>query len=60
MQLSRPVYNMVCSATVGNPGEMAERLLARPVSLVDLNGAPCGERARKSTRVLLHRINITL
>jgi len=33
-----------CSATIGNPGELAERLLGRPVSVIDRNGAPRAER----------------
>ena len=33
-----------CSATIKNPQEMAERLLEKPVRLVDKNGAPQGER----------------
>ena len=40
---SRPVF--VCaSATIANPGELAERLLERPVDLVTESGAPQGER----------------
>jgi DEAD/DEAH box helicase domain-containing protein len=33
-----------CSATIANPAELAGRLLERPVSLVDRNGAPSAER----------------
>lgn len=33
-----------CSATIGNPGELAERLIDRPVVLVDDDGAPRGPR----------------
>jgi len=33
-----------CSATIGNPGELAERLLGRPVQVIDRNGAPRAER----------------
>lgn len=33
-----------CSATIGNPGELAERLLGRPVTVIDRNGAPRAER----------------
>jgi DEAD/DEAH box helicase domain-containing protein len=33
-----------CSATIGNPREHAERLLGRPVSVIDQSGAPTGER----------------
>ncbi|MDQ7859980.1 MAG: DEAD/DEAH box helicase [Armatimonadota bacterium] len=36
---------VICaSATIGNPRELAERLLEEPVSLVDENGAPSGPR----------------
>ena len=33
-----------CSATIANPGELAERLVERPVTLVDRSGAPRAER----------------
>nr|MDD6336456.1 DEAD/DEAH box helicase [bacterium] len=33
-----------CSATIANPGELASRLIDRPVKLIDDNGAPSGER----------------
>jgi len=33
-----------CSATIGNPGELARTLTGRPSRLVDRNGAPSGER----------------
>jgi len=33
-----------CSATINNPKEIAERIVERPIHLVDDNGAPCGER----------------
>jgi DEAD/DEAH box helicase domain-containing protein len=33
-----------CSATIGNPGELASMLTGRPARLVDRNGAPSGER----------------
>lgn len=33
-----------CSATINNPKEMAERVIERPVELIDDNGAPAGER----------------
>ncbi len=32
------------SATIGNPGEHAERLIGRPVTLIDRSGAPAGEK----------------
>ncbi|MEA2608423.1 MAG: box helicase protein, partial [Chloroflexota bacterium] len=40
---SHPVI-ICCSATIGNPGELAEALLGRPVRVVDRTGAPSGER----------------
>ena len=40
---SRPVI-VCCSATIGNPAELATTLIGRPVLLVDQNGAPAGER----------------
>ena len=33
-----------CSATIANPGELAEALIGRPVEVVDQSGAPRGER----------------
>ncbi len=33
-----------CSATIANPKEMAERIVEKPVTLVDDNGAPAGEK----------------
>jgi len=33
-----------CSATIANPVELAEKTLARPVTLVDNNGAPSGQK----------------
>lgn len=38
-----PVF-ICCSATIANPGELAEKLIGAPVELVDRNGAPSGER----------------
>lgn len=35
---------ILCSATIGNPGELAERMVGAPVRLVDENGAPTGEK----------------
>jgi len=36
---------VICtSATIGNPQEHAERLIGRPVTLIDRNGAPAGAR----------------
>ncbi len=40
---SRPVI-VCCSATIGNPAELAAALTGRPARLVDRNGAPSGER----------------
>ncbi len=40
---SRPLI-VCCSATIGNPGELAAMLTGRPARLVDRNGAPAGVR----------------
>jgi DEAD/DEAH box helicase domain-containing protein len=40
---STPVI-VCCSATIGNPSELAQMLTGRPARLVDRNGAPSGER----------------
>ena len=40
---SKPQF-ILCSATVKNPGELAQTLIGRPVCLIDENGAPRGER----------------
>ena len=40
---SHPQF-ILCSATIANPRELAETLIGRPVTLVDQNGAPMGER----------------
>jgi DEAD/DEAH box helicase domain-containing protein len=40
---SHPVI-VCCSATIGNPGELATLLTGREARLVDKNGAPSGER----------------
>ena len=40
---SRPVF-ILCSATIGNPKELAEILIGDEVILVDNNGAPRGEK----------------
>jgi len=40
---SRPQY-ICCSATIANPQELAEQIVERPVTLVDKNGAPRGEK----------------
>ena len=40
---SHPIV-ICCSATIGNPGELAEALIGRPVRVVNRTGAPAGER----------------
>ena len=40
---SRPQF-ILCSATIANPQELAETLTGRPVTLIDDNGAPMGQR----------------
>ncbi|MFL5707490.1 MAG: DEAD/DEAH box helicase [Chloroflexota bacterium] len=40
---SKPVI-VCCSATIGNPAELAGMLTGRPARLIDRNGAPAGER----------------
>ena len=40
---SHPVV-VCCSATIGNPSELAELLVGRPVRAIDRNGAPSGEK----------------
>ncbi len=40
---SHPVI-VCCSATIGNPGELAAVLTGRPARIVDRNGAPSGVR----------------
>jgi DEAD/DEAH box helicase domain-containing protein len=40
---SKPVI-VCCSATIGNPAELARMLTGRPARLVDRAGAPSGER----------------
>jgi DEAD/DEAH box helicase domain-containing protein len=40
---ARPQF-ICCSATIGNPKQLAERLLEMPVELIDDNGAPAGQR----------------
>ena len=40
---SHPVI-VCCSATIGNPAELAAMLTGRPARLIDRNGAPAGER----------------
>ena len=45
---SRPIF-ILCSATIGNPRELAETLIGGDVAPVDNNGAPRGEK-----RVILY------
>ena len=40
---SNPVI-IAASATIGNPGELAQMLVGRPFTLVEGNGAPAGEK----------------
>jgi DEAD/DEAH box helicase domain-containing protein len=40
---SKPVI-VCCSATIGNPDELAAMLTGRPARLIDRNGAPSGQR----------------
>jgi DEAD/DEAH box helicase domain-containing protein len=35
---------ILCSATIGNPGELAEKITARKIHIIDNNGAPSGEK----------------
>ena len=35
---------ILCSATIKNPGELAQTLIEKPVQVIDDNGAPAGER----------------
>ncbi|MGA2421056.1 MAG: DEAD/DEAH box helicase, partial [Candidatus Acidiferrum sp.] len=39
----RPQF-ICCSATIGNPGELATRLLEEEVEVLNASGAPCGEK----------------
>jgi DEAD/DEAH box helicase domain-containing protein len=40
---SKPQF-ICCSATIANPGELAARLIAEPVQVVEENGAPAAEK----------------
>ena len=40
---SDPIF-ICCSATIGNPAQLTEAIIERPVTLVDDNGAPSGEK----------------
>ena len=40
---SNPQF-ICCSATIHNPGELAERIVERPFTVIDKNGAPTAEK----------------
>jgi len=40
---SKPQY-ICCSATIGNPAELAEKITGRKMKVIDKNGAPSGEK----------------
>ncbi|GMW02280.1 MAG: helicase [Candidatus Hydrogenedentota bacterium] len=40
---SEPQF-ICCSATINNPKEVAERVVEKPIRLIDNNGAPAGEK----------------
>jgi DEAD/DEAH box helicase domain-containing protein len=40
---SKPQF-ICCSATIANPGQLAEQLIAQPVQVVEENGAPAAEK----------------
>ena len=40
---SNPVF-ILCSATIANPGELAEGLIGKPVEVIDEDGAPHGSK----------------
>ncbi len=40
---SKPQF-ICCSATIANPKELAEQMTGEPITLIDDNGAPLGER----------------
>ncbi len=40
---SSPTF-ICCSATIANPGELTERIIGKPIKVVNNNGAPSGER----------------
>jgi DEAD/DEAH box helicase domain-containing protein len=40
---SSPIF-ILCSATIANPRELAEKLIEQPVIQIDQNGAPSGEK----------------
>ena len=40
---SNPQF-ILCSATIANPADFAEQIIGRPVTVIDKNGAPTGEK----------------
>lgn len=40
---SRPQF-ILCSATIANPGELAEKIVGQPVVTINNNGAPTGQK----------------
>jgi DEAD/DEAH box helicase domain-containing protein len=40
---SNPTF-ICCSATIANPDDLARRIIGRPVTAIDRNGAPAGEK----------------
>ena len=40
---SNPQF-ICCSATIGNPGELTQAIIEKPVTLIERNGAPSGEK----------------
>lgn len=40
---AKPIF-ILCSATIGNPKELAEILIDAPVNLIERNGAPSGKK----------------
>jgi DEAD/DEAH box helicase domain-containing protein len=40
----RDLQFICCSATIGNPKELVEKIIEEPVELIDQNGAPSGEK----------------
>ncbi len=40
---SHPQF-ICCSATIANPGELAEKIIGEPITLIDRNGAPSGKK----------------
>ncbi|MDA3957230.1 DEAD/DEAH box helicase [Oceanispirochaeta sp.] len=40
---SNPQF-ICCSATIGNPAELTQAIIEKPVTLININGAPSGEK----------------